>query len=77
MGRKVHAIQNPAYRPTGEVFGGAAAAAALVNALMPSQPGKTRAGDVARFRDQDAKGFSFADRLNANMPFLFLVDFQA
>ncbi len=52
-----------------EARGGIAAAAALVNAPMPSAPGKTSwAGNVARFRDQYAMGFSIAHRLNSNAP---------
>ena len=52
-----------------EARGGIAAAVALVNAPMPSQPGKTSwAGNVAKFRDQYAMGFSFAHRLNSNIP---------
>lgn len=52
-----------------EARGGVAAAVALVNAPMPSAPGKTSwAGNVAKFRDQYAMGFSFAHRLNSNAP---------
>ena len=52
-----------------EARGGIAAAVALVNAPMPSQAGKTSwAGNVAKFRDQYAMGFSFAHRLNSNLP---------
>ena len=52
-----------------EARAGIAAAVALVNAPMPSAPGKTSwAGNVARFRDQYAMGFSFAHRLNSNAP---------
>ena len=52
-----------------EARGGIAAAVALVNAPMPSQPGKTSwAGNVAKFKDQYAMGFAFAHRLNSNMP---------
>ena len=52
-----------------EARGGIAAAVALVNAPMPSAPGKTSwAGNVAKFRDQYAMGFSFSHRLNSNIP---------
>ena len=69
MVRKGRAIQNPAYRPTGEVFGRNDAAVDQINAPMPSQPGKTSwAGNVAKFRDQYAMGFSVSHRLNSNIP---------
>lgn len=52
-----------------EARAGIAAAVALVNAPMPSAPGKTSwAGNVARFRDQTAMGFSLAHRLDTNKP---------
>ena len=59
-----------------EARGGVAAAVALVNAPMPSAPGKTSwAGNVAKFRDQYAMGFSFAHRLNSNMPLAMTAGF--
>ena len=59
-----------------EARGGIAAAVALVNAPMPSQPGKTSwAGNVAKFRDQYAMGVSFSHRLNSNIPLAMTAGF--
>ena len=59
-----------------EARGGIAAAVALVNAPMPSQPGKTSwAGNVAKFRDQYAMGVSLSHRLNANIPLAMTAGF--
>ena len=59
-----------------EARGGIAAAVALVNAPMPSQPGKTSwAGNVAKFRDQYAMGVSLSHRLNSNIPLAMTAGF--
>ena len=59
-----------------EARGGIATSVALVNAPMPSQPGKTSwAGNVAKFRDQYAMGVSLSHRLNSNIPLAMTAGF--
>ena len=76
LGSSINQVNNRVTGVQKEARGGIAAAVALVNAPMPSAPGKTSwAGNVAKFKDQYAMGFSFSHRLNSNMPLAMTAGF--
>ena len=76
LGSSINQINNRVGSVQKEARGGIAAAVALVNAPMPSQPGKTSwAGNVAKFKDQYAMGMSLSHRLNSNIPLAMTAGF--
>ena len=76
LGSSINQLNNRVGSVQKEARGGIAAAVALVNAPMPSQPGKTSwAGNVAKFRDQYAMGMSLSHRLNSNIPLAMTAGF--
>jgi hypothetical protein len=76
LGASINQVNNRVGSVQKEARGGVAAAVALVNAPMPSAPGKTSwAGNVAKFKDQYAMGVSFSHRLNSNIPLAMTAGF--
>ena len=69
LSNSINQLSNQVTANRKEARAGVAAAMALTSAPMPSAPGKTSwAGNTATYKGEYSVGFSFAHRLNTNIP---------